>query len=70
MVCRKKDKYNKLMTREDEIMNSMREQSEDAYNKGREEGLIMVARKLKAQGVSIEDIIGLTGLSVEICEAL
>lgn len=74
----KKDKYNKLMTREDEIMNSMREQSEDAYNKGkeegreegREEGLIMVARKLKAQGVSIEDIIGLTGLSVEICEAL
>lgn len=30
----------------------------------------MVARKLKAQGVSIEDIIGLTGLSVEICEAL
>lgn len=58
------------MTREDEIMNSMREQSEDAYNKGREEGLIMVARKLKAQGVSIEDIIGLTGLSVEICEAL
>lgn len=28
------DKYRKLMTREDEILNSMREQREDAYRDG------------------------------------
>ena len=32
------DKYKKLMTREDEILNSMREQREDAYNEGRLDG--------------------------------
>ena len=32
------DKYKKLMTREDEMLNSMREQREDAYNEGRLEG--------------------------------
>ena len=32
------DKYKKLMTREDEMLNSMREHREDAYNEGRLEG--------------------------------
>lgn len=34
------DKYKKLMTREDEILNSMREQREDAYNEGRLDGKV------------------------------
>jgi len=43
------DKYRKLMTREDEILNSMREQREDAYR----------------DGMDIRQVADLTGLSVD-----
>lgn len=43
------DKYRKLMTREDETLNSMREQREDAYR----------------DGMDIRQVADLTGLSVD-----
>ena len=63
------DKYRKLMTREDEILNSMREQREDAYREGLEQGLEQGCRetavRLKGLGVSGEIIAQATGLSLE-----
>ncbi len=59
------DKYRKLMTREDEILNSMREQREDAYREGLEQGCRETAAKLKSLGVSEEVIAQATGLSLE-----
>ena len=70
----KKDIYKVLMTKEEEIRNSMREQREDAYNDGREfgreEGLVLAAKNMKSQGLPIDTIIAVTGLSMEVCEAL
>ena len=53
------------MTREDEILNSMREQREDAYREGLEQGCRETAVRLKGLGVSGEIIAQATGLSVE-----
>lgn len=75
------DKYRKLMTREDEILNSMREQREDAYRDGMEQGIergreqgreqgrkqerIELAGRMIAAGMDIRQIADLTGLSVD-----
>lgn len=53
------------MTREDEILNSMREQREDAYRDGLEQGCRETAVRLKGLGVSAEIIAQATGLSLE-----
>ena len=57
------------MTREDEILNSMREQREDAYHDGLKQGLEQGCRetavRLKGLGVSGEIIAQATGLSLE-----
>ena len=70
----KKDKYRQHMTREDEIMNSMREQREDAYKEGREEGKALAkkedALKLRQLGVSVDVISQATGLPVDIINNL
>lgn len=68
------DKYRQHMTREDEIMNSMREQREDAYKEGREEGKEQAkkedALKLKQLGVSVDVISQATGLPIDIINNL
>ena len=67
------DKYRKLMTREDEILNSMREQREDAYRdgleQGREEGReqerLELAGRMVAAGMDARQVADLTGLSAD-----
>ena len=77
----KLDKYKELMTREDEIMNSMREQREDAFKDGLEQGLeqgrkfgreegreqerFELAGRMVAAGMDVRQVADLTGLSVE-----
>ena len=64
----KKEKYRQYMTREDEIMNSMREQREDAYCEGRAEGKVETIRKLLTSGFSSSAIADALGITVEQCE--
>ena len=37
---------------------------------GREEGLVLAAKNMKMQGLPLDVIMAVTGLSLEICEAL
>ena len=61
------------MTREDEIMNSMREQREDAHIDGHEKGLAIgreegkraVAKRMLSNGISVTQIMQFTGLTKE-----
>ena len=48
----------------------LRNQFQFAADKGREEGVSNVARKLKAMGVDYKVIVESTGLSIEEIEAL
>lgn len=71
------DKYRKLMTREDEILNSMREQREDAYREGLEQGReegreegreqerLELAGRMVAAGMDARQVADLTGLSAD-----
>ena len=69
----KKDIYKVLMTKEEEIRNSMREQREDAYNdgltvgrkEGREEGRNKTIRLLLESGMSIDLIAKALNLTEE-----
>ena len=69
----KKDIYRVLMTTEEEIRNSMREQREDAYNdgravgreEGREEGRNRTIRQLLESGMSIDLIAKALNLTEE-----
>ena len=59
-------KIRKNMTTERDFKNQLAY----ARKEGREEGLMQAARNMKAQGLPVDVIVKVTGLSEEICAQL
>ena len=63
-------KIRKNMTTERDFKNQLAYARKEGREEGREEGLMQAARNMKAQGLPVEVIAKVTGLSEEICAQL
>ena len=62
--------YERYIMNRNDIENIICEHYEEGLAVGREEGLVLAAKNMKMQGLPLDVIMAVTGLSSEICEAL
>ena len=62
--------YERYIMNRNDIENIICEHYEEGLAVGREEGLVLAAKNMKMQGLPLDVIMAVTGLSLEICEAL
>ena len=74
----KRSLYERYIMNKNDYENILCEHYEDGFaagreegrDEGREEGLVLAARNMKIQGLPLDTIMAVTGLSEEVCEAL
>lgn len=74
----KRSLYERYIMNKNDYENILCEHYEDGFaagreegrDEGREEGLVLAARNMKIQGLPLDTIMAVTGLSEEACEAL
>ncbi|MBR1574171.1 MAG: hypothetical protein IJ652_04920, partial [Bacteroidales bacterium] len=62
---KEKVKYENDMTTERDIRNQIAYARQEGIEKGLKQGVLTVARNLKASGIPIETIVRTTGLTIE-----